>query len=237
MPDFGIVVFPGSNCDHDCFYMIENHFSRTCRYVWHKETDVSDVGCVVLPGGFSYGDYLRTGCIASFSPVIESIRRHAEKGKPVIGICNGFQILVESGMLPGAFLRNSSLTFVCKWTDIIVENTDTPFTGMMRKGEVLRIPVANGEGNYYLDKESLYTVKRNSQVVFRYCEPDGTVSVSSNPNGSADNIAGICNSRGNVLGIMPHPERSYDDLLGSSDGSRIFESVISWIDNTVSPAL
>lgn len=228
---FGVVVFPGSNCDYDCYYMLRNHFSSPCRFIWHEETDISDIDCVVLPGGFSYGDYLRTGCIASFSPVIQSLREHVDKGKPVIGICNGFQILVESKILPGAFIRNSSLTFVCKWTNVVTENSDTPFTGSIGKGEVLRIPVANGEGSYYLDKENLNRLKEYSGIVLRYSDSEGNPTPESNPNGSVENIAGICNPQGNVLGIMPHPERSYEPELGSSDGEAIFRSVISWLEH------
>ncbi len=231
MSEFGVVVFPGSNCDHDCYYMITKGFLRSCRYIWHEETDVEDVECIIIPGGFSYGDYLRTGCIASLSPVMDSIKEHARKGKPVIGICNGFQILVESKILPGAFLRNSTLTFVCDWTNVRVENTKTPFTTGMKVGDILKIPVANAEGNYYLDAKRLDALEKNSQVVFRYCNEEGEIVESANPNGSVNNIAGICNPEGNVVGMMPHPERSYEDILGSTDGKRIFESVIKWIEN------
>lgn len=231
MSRFGVVVFPGSNCDYDCYYMLKNHFSQPCKFLWHEETGISDVDCIVLPGGFSYGDYLRTGCIASFSPIIEPIKEHAARGKPVIGICNGFQILVESKILPGAFIRNSSLTFVCKWTNVVVENTNTPFTKGLEKGDVLRIPVANGEGSYYLDKESLESLDKYEGIVLRYSDDKGSPTGESNPNGSVDNIAGICNPEGNVLGIMPHPERSYEKLLGSTDGARIFRSVISWLEH------
>lgn len=231
MASFGVIVFPGSNCDYDCYYMIKNHFSRSCRFVWHEETDIDDIDCVVIPGGFSYGDYLRTGCIASFSPVIDPVRQHAESGKPVIGICNGFQVLVESKVLPGAFIRNSSLTFVCKWTNVVVENTETPFTRELKKGDILKIPVANGEGSYYLDEENLRILNDESRVVFRYSDEKGNISGESNPNGSVENIAGICNPGCNVLGIMPHPERSYEKLLGSDDGEKIFRSVISWLED------
>ena len=229
MPSFGVVVFPGSNCDHDCYYMIRNHFSQPCRFVWHEETNINDIDCIVLPGGFSYGDYLRTGCIASYSPVIESVRTHAEKGKPVIGICNGFQILVESKILPGAFIRNSTLTFVCKWTYVVVENNNTPFTAGLERGDVLRIPVANGEGSYYLDEQNLSEMKKRSGVVLSYADKNGKKTVESNPNGSVENIAGICSDKGNVVGIMPHPERSYDTIQSSIDGAGIFGSVISWM--------
>lgn len=229
MPRFGVVVFPGSNCDHDCYYVIKKFLSQDCEYIWHEETDLDGFDCVVIPGGFSYGDYLRTGSIARFSPVMGSVIKFAEEGKPVIGICNGFQILVESGILKGAFIKNSSLKFVCRWTNLLVENTDTPFTRNLKKGDVLRIPVANGEGNFYMTDDRLNTLKDSAQIVFRYCDEEGRPVPGSNPNGSVYNIAGICNTGLNVLGMMPHPERSYDDIIGGSDGRLIFESVISWI--------
>ncbi|MGI9554056.1 MAG: phosphoribosylformylglycinamidine synthase subunit PurQ [Thermodesulfobacteriota bacterium] len=229
MPRFGVVVFPGSNCDHDCYYVLKKFLSQDCEYIWHQETDLEDFDCIVIPGGFSYGDYLRTGSIARFSPVMESVKKFADTGKPVIGICNGFQILVESGILKGAFIKNSSLKFVCRWTNLVIENTDTPFTKNLKRGDILRIPVANGEGNYYTSEEQLKTLKESSRIVFRYCDTEGNTTTDSNPNGSIHNIAGICNSECNVLGMMPHPERSYDDIIGGSDGRQIFESVISWI--------
>jgi len=229
MPRFGVVVFPGSNCDHDCYYVLKKFLSQDCEYIWHRDKDLEDFDCIVIPGGFSYGDYLRTGSIARFSPVMGSIKKFAEQGKPVIGICNGFQILVESGILQGAFIRNSSLKFVCKWTNLLVENTDTPFTNNLKKGDILRIPVANGEGNYYTSDDQLEELKKSSKIVFRYCSNEGETVNNANPNGSIYNIAAICNDEGNVLGMMPHPERSYDDIIGGRDGRLIFESVISWI--------
>jgi len=231
MPKFGVIVFPGSNCDYDCYNALKNILSYDCEYVWHEEQDLTDFDCVVIPGGFSYGDYLRTGSIARFSPVMESVRSFAEKGKPVIGICNGFQILVESGILPGAFLKNNSLKFVCKWTHLTIENTSTPFTCSIKPGEVLKIPVAHGEGNFFIEDHSLESLISGSQIVFRYCDENGESAPSSNPNGSVYNIAGICNPSGNVIGMMPHPERSCEDIIGGTDGRLIFESVFSWIES------
>ena len=193
---FGVVVFPGSNCDHDCYHVLKHVLRQETEFVWHKERDISKFDCIVLPGGFSYGDYLRTGAIARFSPVMESVVQHAKKGKLVIGICNGFQILLESGLLPGAMLRNESLQFVCRFVELRVENTDTPFTRKLKKGEILKIPVAHGEGNYFVDNATLKELNQNSQVLVRY---------EVNPNGSLENIAGICNKSRNVFGLMPHP--------------------------------
>jgi len=231
MPRFGVIVFPGSNCDYDCYNALKNILTFDCGYIWHEEQDLSEFDCIVIPGGFSYGDYLRTGSIARFSPVMESVRSFAENGKPVIGICNGFQILVESGILPGAFLKNNSLKFVCKWTYLSIENTNTPFTFSLKQGEVLKIPVAHGEGNYFIEDQYLESLISASQVVFRYSDEKGEANTLSNPNGSVYNIAGICNSNGNVLGMMPHPERSCEELIGGSDGRLIFESVYSWIES------
>ena len=231
MPSFGVVVFPGSNCDHDCYYALKNHYNQNCSYIWHEEKKLDGIDCLVIPGGFSYGDYLRTGSIARFSPIMDSIKQFANSGKPVIGICNGFQILVESGLLPGAFIYNSSLKFVCKWTHLVVENTDTPFTKNLKKGDILKIPVANGEGNYFTTGKALNDLKKNSNIVFRYCNTVGSTTKESNPNGSISNIAGICSEKKNVLGMMPHPERCYDEILGSEDGKLIFESVIAWIES------
>ena len=215
---FGVVVFPGSNCDHDCYHVLKHVLKKDTQFVWHKEKDVSRFDCLVLPGGFSYGDYLRTGAIARFSPVMEAVSRHAEKGKLVIGICNGFQILLESGLLPGAMLRNESLQFVCKFVNLRVENAQTPFTKKCKKGEVLKIPIAHGEGNYFADHETLADLEKNKQVVLRYAD--------SNPNGSLANIAGICNKKRNVFGLMPHPERASERELGSTDGVKIFKSIL-----------
>lgn len=231
MPKFGVIVFPGSNCDYDCYNALKNILSFDCEYVWHEEQNIDEFECIVIPGGFSYGDYLRTGSIARFSPVMESVRSFAEDGKPVIGICNGFQILVESGILPGAFLKNNSLKFVCKWTNLKIENTNTPFTCSIKHNEILKIPVAHGEGNFFIEENSLDNLISDTQVVFRYCDENGEPIQSSNPNGSVYNIAGICNTSGNVIGMMPHPERSCDEIIGGTDGRLIFESVSSWIES------
>ncbi len=228
MANFGVVLFPGSNCDHDCYYAIKKVLNQNCNFIWHEDTDLNGIDCIVIPGGFSYGDYLRTGAIARFSPVMNSVAEMAEKGTPVIGICNGFQILVESGLLPGSFLHNSSLKFVCKWINARVENTNTPFTYNLTENETLKIPVANGEGNFFISDENLKDIQ--SQVVFRYSDSNSNTTGNSNPNGSTDNIAGISNQNGNVLGMMPHPERSFEKIVGSDDGRKIFESVINWIE-------
>ena len=223
---FGVVVFPGSNCDHDCYHVLKHVLDKDTEFVWHKEGDVSKYDCVVLPGGFSYGDYLRTGAIARFSPVMDAVRKHASQGKLVIGICNGFQILLEAGLLPGAMLRNNSLQFVCKLVNLRVENTDSAFTRQAKKGDVLRIPVAHGEGNYFTDKATLQELNKNSQVLVRYADEKGDLTPEANPNGSLENIAGICNKERNVFGLMPHPERASERELGSTDGLKIFKSIL-----------
>jgi len=225
---FGVIVFPGSNCDRDCYYIIKDVLNREVRYVWHRETALKGMDCVVLPGGFSYGDYLRTGAIARFSPVMNAVMDFAGRGKTVIGICNGFQILLEAGLLPGAMLRNRDIHFICKYVYLKTDNNRTRFTSLYKKGEVLKIPIAHNEGNYYIDKKGLKGLQENGQIVFRYCDKDGEVSGPSNPNGALDNIAGIVNKKGNVLGMMPHPERSAEDELGSSDGLAIFRSLLKW---------
>ncbi len=222
---FGVVVFPGSNCDQDCFHVLGKVLREPVEFVWHKDSDIARFDAIVLPGGFSYGDYLRTGAIARFSPVMQAVKRHAESGKLVIGICNGFQILLEAGLLPGAMLRNRSLRFVCRYVTVLAENTATPFTTRLRQGKVLRIPVAHGEGNYTIDAKGLAVLKKNNQIVFRYCDARGDSTDASNPNGSLDNIAGLCNPERNVLGMMPHPERSSEACMGSTDGLGIFESM------------
>ena len=229
MYKFGIVVFPGSNCDHDCYYAIKHVLDQDCEFLWHHETDVERFDCIVLPGGFSYGDYLRTGSIASLSPVMKSVEKFAQAGNPVIGICNGFQVLVESGLLPGALIKNSSLKFVCKWIKARVENNRNLFTDNMKVGDVLEIPVAHGEGNYFCTPEELKALNENSQIVFRYCSEKGDITPESNPNGSIENIAGITNKAGNVLGMMPHPERCAEEILNGTQGRLIFESIISWL--------
>lgn len=225
---FGVVVFPGSNCDRDCFYVVKDVLKQPVKYIWHKQVGLDGVDCIVLPGGFSYGDYLRTGAIARFSPVMETIVKFARKGGLIIGICNGFQILLESGLLPGAMLRNTNLHFICKYVYIKTENTRTAFTNSCRKGQILKIPIAHNEGNYYIDKEGLKSLEKNRQIVFRYCSPDGAIDKKSNPNGAIANIAGIINREGNILGMMPHPERSSETALGSRDGFLIFQSIIKW---------
>ena len=214
---FGVVVFPGSNCDYDCYHVLKHVLNKDTDFVWHKDGDVSKYDCIVLPGGFSYGDYLRTGAIARFSPVMNAVQKHAQKGKLVIGICNGFQILLEAGLLPGAMLRNQSLQFVCKFVDLRVESVDSPFTRKTKKGETLRIPVAHGEGNYFADAATIQELNKNSQVLVRYVD---------NPNGSLEDIAGICNKQRNVFGLMPHPERASEKEMGSTDGLQIFKSIV-----------
>lgn len=223
---FGVVVFPGSNCDYDCYYVLRNILQKEVSFIWHKEKNLSDYDCLILPGGFSYGDYLRTGAIARFSPIMESIEKFAKKGGLVIGICNGFQVLLEAGLLPGAMLRNKTLNFVCRLINIRVENNSIPYTYLCQKGQVLSIPIAHIEGNYYADGEIMESLEENNQIVFRYCDKRGELSEDSNPNGSKGSIAGICNREGNILGIMPHPERASESILGSDDGRLIFESVI-----------
>ena len=222
----GVLVFPGSNCDHDCQHVFEDVLGQQVEMIWHKEPTVSGVDAVVIPGGFSYGDYLRTGAIARFSPVMSAVKEFARNGGLVLGICNGFQILLEAGMLPGAMLRNRSLHFVCKDVHVRVENAATPFTGACKPGQVLKIPVAHAEGNYYTDPVTLAGLQANAQVVLRYCTADGQVTLEANPNGSVDNIAGIRNAEGNVLGMMPHPERSAEEMLGNEDGRLILTSML-----------
>jgi phosphoribosylformylglycinamidine synthase len=222
---FGIVLLPGSNCDHDAWHVAANILGADTEMLWHKERNLNGVDCVIVPGGFSYGDYLRAGAIAKFAPIMESVKTHADGGGLVIGICNGFQVLTESGMLPGALMRNRHLRFICRDVHLRVESTATPFTSSLSKGDVLTMPIAHGEGNYFADDETLDRLEANDQVVFRYTELDGKRSDESNPNGSARAIAGICNEKRNVLGLMPHPERNAESALGSGDGIRIFRSI------------
>ena len=223
---FAIVVFPGSNCDHDAYHATKHVLGQDAQFVWHKETDLKGTDVVILPGGFAHGDYLRTGAIARFSPVMDAVRVFAAAGNPVIGICNGFQVLLEAELLPGAMLRNTD-KYKCEYVYARVEQTDTPFTNLCTKGQVLTIPIAHGEGNYYADPETVATLDANRQVIFRYVSPKGEVTAASNPNGSLDNIAGICNVARNVVGLMPHPERACESALGSADGKIILESVIA----------
>lgn len=226
MSNIGVLVFPGSNCDHDCEHVFKDVLGQDVTMVWHKEHSLSGLDAVVVPGGFSYGDYLRTGAIARFSPVMNALQAFSAAGGLILGICNGFQILLEAGLLPGVMLRNESLHFICKDVCIKVENAATPFTGGCRLGQVLRIPIAHADGNYYTDPVTLASIQANAQVVFRYCTPDGRVTPDANPNGSLDNIAGIRNAQGNVLGMMPHPERCAESILGNEDGRLILASMV-----------
>jgi len=227
---FGVVVFPGTNCDRDCWHVVKAVLNCDVDFVWHEERNVSRFDCIILPGGFSYGDYLRVGAVARFSPVMESVREFAEKGGLVIGICNGFQILVEAGLLPGALVRNKNINFICKFVNLRVENADTPFTNQCEVGQILKIPIAHNDGRYFCDEETLNRLERERQIVFRYCNPNGEVTEEANPNGSLGNIAGIVNERGNVLGMMPHPERASEKLLGSEDGLFIWHSILSAVE-------
>ena len=224
---FAVIVFPGSNCDHDAYYAAKNVLGQDARFVWHKETGLHGADVVILPGGFSHGDYLRTGAIARFSPVMDAVKSFASGGGPVLGICNGFQILLEAGLLPGAMLRNRELKFRCEHVHIRVEQTDTPFTRACQPKQVLRIPIAHGEGNYFTTPDELRTLEQNRQIIFRYVNASGVETDEANPNGSIASIAGICNQRRNVVGLMPHPERACEPALGSEDGRVLFESVIA----------
>jgi phosphoribosylformylglycinamidine synthase I len=230
---FGILVFPGSNCDHDCYHVIKHVMGQEARFVWHKDTSLDGLDAVIVPGGFAHGDYLRTGAIARFSPIMAAVERFAAAGGLVLGICNGFQILLEAGLLPGAMLRNRSLKFICRFVDLRVENTDTPFTNRCRKGQVLRIPIAHMEGNYYADHAALNALRKGELITLRYARPDGTVDDAANPNGALDNIAGLMNKGGNIMGMMPHPERSSESILGSEDGRLIFESMVEHLKRKV----
>ncbi|MBF0538804.1 MAG: phosphoribosylformylglycinamidine synthase subunit PurQ [Nitrospirae bacterium] len=225
---FGIVVFPGSNCDHDCYYVVKHVLGQRAQFIWHKDSRLDDdIRAIILPGGFSYGDYLRAGALARFSPIVKAVNEFAQKGGVVIGICNGFQILLECGLLPGAMLPNKNLKFICKYVNVRVDNTNTPFTNTYSPGQVLKIPIAHAMGNYFADAPVIDTLTASNRIVFRYCDDNGTVSDDVNPNGAMLNIAGITNETGNVLGMMPHPERCVQDILGSSDGRALFEAMIS----------
>lgn len=223
---FGVLVFPGSNCDHDAYYAIESAAKQPVTFLWHASHDLENCDAIIVPGGFAYGDYLRTGAIAKCAPIMEQVRQFAGGGGPVLGICNGFQILCEAGLLPGALLRNAGLKYICKPVRLRVETTDSPFTSACRQGEVLEIPIGHMEGNYFCDADALAELKRDQRVIFRYCSEAGEITPESNPNGSLDNIAGICNEGRNVLGMMPHPDRSSDPILGMNDGFKIFESMV-----------
>lgn len=224
---FAVIVFPGTWSDRDCQHSLAV-IGQGADLVWHRARDLSAYDCVVLPGGFSYGDYLRTGAIARFSPVMESVVRHAEEGKPVIGICNGFQVLCEAHLLPGVLMRNASLQYRCEWVNLRTENTTSAFTNRCEPGQVLRVPISHGEGRYFSDDETLDALEASGRVAFRYSAPDGEVTPDSNPNGSERNIAGIVNERGNILGLMPHPERACEAIMGGEDGILIWQSVIDW---------
>lgn len=221
-----VVVFPGSNCDTDCFHALKDVMKQQVEFVWHKESNFPKTDLVVIPGGFSYGDYLRTGAIARFSPAMEAVKKHAEEGRYVIGICNGFQILLEAGLLPGAMLRNKTLSFLCKYVWLRVDNANTAFTKQYQKGQTISIPIAHGEGNYFCDDDTLKSLQDNNQIVFRYSSEKGEVGEAFNPNGSRDHIAGIINKKGNVMGMMPHPERASEEILASTDGKKIWESLL-----------
>jgi phosphoribosylformylglycinamidine synthase I len=223
---FGVIIFPGSNCDQDAFWTVQQVAKQPVTCLWHESHDLQNCDAIIVPGGFAYGDYLRTGAIAKFSPIMDSVREFAANGGLVLGICNGFQILCESGLLPGALMRNVGLKYVCKAVHVRVENADTPFTGACREGEVLTIPIGHMEGNYFCDENTLAELHRDRRIVFRYCTPSGDITAEANPNGSLENIAGICNEGRNVLGMMPHPERSAEPELGCTEGFRIFESLV-----------
>ncbi len=227
---FGIVIFPGSNCDHDCYHVLKHVFKQDVEFVWHKEENIDKrFRVIILPGGFSYGDYLRTGAIARFSPVMKAVEKFAKDGGFVLGICNGFQILLEAGLLPGVMMRNKNIKFICKDIYVRVEKTDTPFTKECKTGQTLRLPIAHAEGNYYADTDTLKNLEENRQIVFRYSTREGEIREEANPNGARDNIAGICNREGNIIGMMPHPERCSEAILGNEDGRFIFESLIKTI--------
>ncbi len=224
---FGVIVFPGANCDRDVAYVTRDLLGQPTRMVWHQDTDIADLDAIVIPGGFSYGDYLRCGAIARFSPVMRSVIEHADRGKLVLGICNGFQILTEVGLLPGALMRNRDLHFICDRVPLKVDRADTVWTRGYSTGQVISVPISHGEGNYYADADTLAKLEDNRQILFRYCDARGDVGDRSNPNGSLHHIAGICNESGNVMGMMPHPERAADPILGGTDGKALFEGLLS----------
>ena len=235
--NFGVIVFPGTWSEGDCFTAVTDNLGEQARYIWHRDTDVSGIDCLIVPGGFSYGDYLRAGAIARFSPVMKSVEEFAAAGGLVIGICNGFQILCEAGLLPGVLMRNDHLQFRCQWVNLRVESADTRFTNACREGDVLAVPISHGEGNYYADDATLDALETNGQVVFRYCDDAGKVTSEANPNGSRENIAGVTNADGNVLGMMPHPERCCDPLMGGTDGLAIFQSIVGSTQRLTAPVV
>ncbi len=231
----GVIVFPGSNCDHDCYHVLKEVFQQPTEFIWHKDNDLKNYDLIVLPGGFSYGDYLRTGAIARFSPVMNAVIDFANEGGMVLGICNGFQILCETGLLPGALMRNESRRFVCRFVYLRVENNESAFTNACAEKEILRVPVAHAEGLYYADPMTLQKLSYHRQILFRYCDETGELTPAANPNGSLESIAGIMNRAGNVMGMMPHPDRCAEEILTSADGARIFESVLLWENKLVAP--
>lgn len=233
---FGVVVFPGSNCDHDAYHAVSKHVGQPVDFIWHRDTDLGEYDAVILPGGFSYGDYLRAGALARFSPVMSAVKKFAAEGKFVFGICNGFQILCESGLLPGALIRNAGLNFVCRHINVRVENAVTPYTNQLERGKVLSIPIAHAQGNYVCDESTFRSLEENGQIIFRYCDTSGEITDEANPNGAFSNIAGICNLDRNVLGMMPHPERACEPLLGSNDGRDIFRSLTNTISTVGAPS-
>lgn len=224
---FGVLVFPGSNCDHDAYWVVSQVAGQPVTFLWHESHDLQNCDAIIVPGGFAYGDYLRTGAIARFAPIMESVRKFASGGGLVLGICNGFQILCESGLLPGALMRNIGLKYVCKPVHVRIETTDTPFTNTCREGDVLQIPVGHMDGNYFCDAATLEMLEKEQRVVFRYSSPRGEITAAANPNGSLANIAGICSEERNVLGMMPHPERASEKLLGGVDGLQVFRSMVT----------
>jgi phosphoribosylformylglycinamidine synthase len=223
---FGIIVFPGSNCDHDCYHVVKHVFGQETEYIWHKETELKGFDCIILPGGFSYGDYLRPGAIARFSPVMREVVAFAKKGGTVLGICNGFQVLTEVGLLPGILMRNKTLKFVCGFVYVKVENNQTVFTKAYRAGQVIKIPIAHADGNYFADEQTVKRLEDNNQIVFSYSTADGRITDDANPNGAVKNIAAIMSKEGNILGTMPHPERACESLIGGEDGIGVFDSII-----------
>ena len=227
--NIGIVVYPGTWSEKDCFYSLSNVNKQFCEFIWHKDedTNLENFDAIILPGGFSYGDFLRSGSIASLSPIMEKIKVYADKGNPIIGICNGFQILCESNLLPGTLIRNNNLQFRCEWSNIKVDNNETIFTSSIKKNKILSIPISHGEGNYYADKKTIDELENNNQIIFRYSDRNGYIDQFSNPNGSINNIAGIINKRGNILGMMPHPEKACEEIIGGTDGNLIFQSLIN----------
>ncbi len=224
---FGVVVFPGSNCDRDVAYVTQQILAQPTRLIWHRETEISDIDVIILPGGFSYGDYLRCGAIAQFSPIMKAVADHAEQGKCVLGICNGFQILTEAGLLPGALIRNRDLHFICDRVSIRVETSQQIWTSNYQEKSVITLPIAHGEGRYFAEADTLNSLEKKGQILFRYCTSEGEINDAANPNGSLNNIAGLTNEKGNVLGMMPHPERASDEVLGLTDGLHLFQGLLA----------